>query len=430
MVMPARLKKKSSVRAEVFQSKTFAVATVLFAVLTDVTIYSIIIPIVPFIVRDLSLDDSYTGHLLTIYGAGMVLGSLLFGYLNMTAHFSLKALMLCAILALGGATALFAAANSVWMLMMARFLQGASSNGVWVLGLSLIAKLYEKDAGMGQAMSIVMCGYSMGQLVGPPLGGYLYRMNKIAPFLFCGALVAVDFMFRVLLIDPEQGVGGSGSSLGSSNGDLASSQDEIIAKKQKPKLIKLLSFKTLWVVLFLNAALSFVQNGIEPTLPLYFNQAFGFEAEQIGLSYLALIVPYVVGGLLGGYLYDKLGMRSTFLAGFIPTCIAVFIASIPSNFPAFVAQLCFLGLCLGMAVVPISPAIPHSVPTEFASLAYSLMTIVWALGIWVGPSVGTVVFLKFGWMWQMILFGGVLTLSSLAVLALPNIVLKGEDRSS
>ncbi|KAJ3031827.1 UNVERIFIED_CONTAM: hypothetical protein HDU68_012333 [Siphonaria sp. JEL0065] len=430
------------------RSKPFAVFTVFLGVLTDAIVYSIVIPIIPFIIQDIGADNSTIGILLAIYGIGMVLGSVFFGLICSATKLRKKWLMIAALSALAASTAFFSLGSSITALVVARLLQGFASNGVWVLGLALIADFFkDNDANMGKAMSIINSGYTIGQLVGPPIGGWLFRYNHFVPFAFCGALILLDFVFRLVIMEPVT----EGKPLsdvesiskamvvivemkepnptadtlvivedGTFKMSNSSSSTSSIGDMEPTSVKGLLKFKQLWIVLFLNLVLSIVQHSLEPTLPLFLQHQYGMDSSQIGFVWMSMIVPLIIGGFVGGSLFDRIGLKKTFLFGFSLTCISMFVLAIPG--PIHIAYTCatlaFTGFALGAAVVPISPAIPASVPARHTTLAYSAMTIVWAIGIWIGPVVGSFVYESLGWMWQLVIFGGIMGAGSFVSLLL------------
>src|SRR4029450_6379838 len=90
------------------------------------------------------------------------------------------------------ATLLFAYAPSLPMLFLARVLQGAADAVTWVVGFALIADLYGEDE-RGRAMGLAMGGSTLGLIIGPVIGGWLYELGGLRlPFLVVAALAALD----------------------------------------------------------------------------------------------------------------------------------------------------------------------------------------------------------------------------------------------
>ena len=89
------------------------------------------------------------------------------------------------------ATLLFAFAETLPALFVARLAQGAADAVTWVVGFALLADLYE-PAERGRASGIVMSGASFAFVIGPSLGGWLYEVGGLRlPFLAVAGMSAV-----------------------------------------------------------------------------------------------------------------------------------------------------------------------------------------------------------------------------------------------
>src|SRR6478672_8229912 len=90
--------------------------------------------------------------------------------------------LVAGMIALALASALFAVARSLPLLFAARLVQGAADGVTWVVGFALIADLYGPDE-RGRVMGYVMSGTSIGIMLGPSIGGWLYEAGGVAlPF--------------------------------------------------------------------------------------------------------------------------------------------------------------------------------------------------------------------------------------------------------
>ncbi|ORY48481.1 MFS general substrate transporter [Rhizoclosmatium globosum] len=177
------------------QSKHFAVAVVFLGGFTDLCVYSIIIPIIPFVLEEIHEPESWIGILLAIYGLGVIVGSFTLGLMVSRKLVSKKLGMIGSLFVVWASILFFALGHNIWMLCIARFFQGLASCGVWVLGLALVADLYggEEDK-IGTVMGIIFSGLSMGMLLGPPISGWLFTYGRQWPYVFCAGLVGLDLV--------------------------------------------------------------------------------------------------------------------------------------------------------------------------------------------------------------------------------------------
>src|SRR5207237_37911 len=106
-------------------------------------------------------------------------------------------------LALAGATILFARADSLPALFAARMVQGAADGVTWVVGFALIADCYGADE-RARVMGYVMSGTSFGIMIGPSIGGWLYQAGGVSlPFEFVSVLALVCALGFALLSRPS-----------------------------------------------------------------------------------------------------------------------------------------------------------------------------------------------------------------------------------
>lgn len=123
-------------------STFFIVATVAVGLFTDLFLYGLIVPILPFMLRD-RVDvpqdkvQSYTSAMLAAYAGASVVSSLPAGWIADKSK-TRQAPFLCGLAALLAATILLSVGRSMPVLITARVLQGTSSAVVWTVGLAMV----------------------------------------------------------------------------------------------------------------------------------------------------------------------------------------------------------------------------------------------------------------------------------------------------
>ncbi len=186
-------------------SKTFIVSTVTLAIFTDIFLYSVVVPVLPFALTakaGIKEDDvqRWTSIFLSVYGAALALGSPIFGWFADRST-SRRAPLLLGLVALGGSTGMLCAGNSIALLLAGRMVQGLSASVVWTVGLPLLSDTVPKDS-IGSAMGYVSAATSVGSLAGPLLGGVVYaRVGYYGVFAMGFALIGLDVLLRLLLIE-------------------------------------------------------------------------------------------------------------------------------------------------------------------------------------------------------------------------------------
>lgn len=121
---------------------SFILVTVAIGLFTDLFLYGLIVPILPFLLRDrVDLPDdkvqSYVSGLLAAYAGASVVCSLPAGFIADKVK-TRQAPFLSGLVALLGATILLAFGQSIPVLIVARVLQGISAAFVWTVGLAMV----------------------------------------------------------------------------------------------------------------------------------------------------------------------------------------------------------------------------------------------------------------------------------------------------
>src|SRR3954471_451077 len=170
--------------------RSLVLACITTATFTDLVAYSVAVPVLPDYAQRFHASPTMVGLLFGSFGVALLTLSIPMGAAS--DRIGRKMPMIVALAVLAGATLVFAYAESLPMLFLARMLQGAADAVTWVVGFALIADLYGEDE-RGRAMGLAMGGSTLGIIIGPLLGGWLYEIGGIRlPFLVVAALAAVD----------------------------------------------------------------------------------------------------------------------------------------------------------------------------------------------------------------------------------------------
>ncbi len=155
-------------------STTFILTTICLAVFTDIFLYAVIVPVIPFAIgARAGVADSdiqrWVSVLLAVYGGALLVASPITGWYADNSS-SRRLPLLIGLLALAGATLMLCLAQTIWLLVLGRLLQGISAAIVWTVGTALLVDTVGKRY-IGQIMGYVSISMSLGILIAPLLGG-------------------------------------------------------------------------------------------------------------------------------------------------------------------------------------------------------------------------------------------------------------------
>jgi MFS family permease len=422
-------------------SNVFIITVICFACFTDIFLYGIIVPVIPFALLtriDVPENDvqHWVSNLFAVYAAALIVCSPICGWL--ADHYkSRRVPYLSGLLAMAGATIMLCIGDSITLLVIGRLLQGASAAVVSTVGLALLVDTVgQKD--IGQAAGWVSLSMSIAILIAPLLGGIVYAKSGYYAVYYMGfALIAVDILLRLLMIEKKH------ASKWATAEDPSHEANEISPVRQGPSTgaiehVRAMEYGTppssqarnkrfhLPPVLFLLASgrlLSaawcvFAQSAIltswDAVLPLRVANVFAWTSLGAGLIFLPLTIPSFVAPAIGIY-SDKRGPRLPVFLGFvIGTPALVLLRLVSHSGIRQIVLLCVLltvfGVAYSFVITPLLAEFTYAVDAEEKkrgegcfgdggayAQAYGLFMTAFAGGMLVGPLWGGLIELRAGW---------------------------------
>src|SRR5262245_4741674 len=136
-------------------------------ILLDTMFYAAITPLLPGYADDLGLSKTSAGVLSAAYAAGTLLAALPSGWL--AARIGFRSAMVAGLTRIGTSSVVFAFANSVVLLDLARLAEGIGGACAWTGGLAwLIAAA--PDGRRGEVIGSALAAAIFGILLGPVIG--------------------------------------------------------------------------------------------------------------------------------------------------------------------------------------------------------------------------------------------------------------------
>ncbi|KAL6913140.1 hypothetical protein ACHAPO_005085 [Fusarium lateritium] len=428
---------KPPVLLKVRSSAGLIVTTCSFAIFTDIFLYGVIVPILPFSFEErvgISPDkvQYWVSIALAVFGAALLAGSPVWGYLADRNH-NRKIPMLIGLIVLCGATVFLCVGRTLALFMVGRALQGISAALTWTVGLALVVDTVDKEH-IGKAMGWISTACSLGILVAPLLGGVVYgKGGYYSVFAMCFGLLAVDIALRLAIIEvkdakvwldragttspagPECALEGPIESKGDKTEDAPvritdDQAKEVPDPSRSPikTLVKLLKQPRFLAALWGTFVQALINTALESTLPLLTHEIFGWDSIGAGLIFLPLILPSFLGPVVG-MIGDRYGPKWLASFGFLfATPFVVCLMFVDKNTIQDKILLCGLlaGVGITMACIfgPLMAEITWAVQGEDGTggagqiaQAYGLYNMAYSGGSLVGPIMGGMVKDSSGW---------------------------------
>ncbi|RPD81570.1 MFS general substrate transporter [Lentinus tigrinus ALCF2SS1-7] len=424
----------------------FITLAVGLGVTTDILVYSMIVPIIPFRLQSLGYEgvSGLVGWLLFAYSAALVVSTPPIAYVS-EKYRNRKIPLLCGQFALIGSQIMLMEAPTFAVMVIARICQGISASVIWVVGLALVCDTVPETI-VGKQLGLVMMGMTLGFLVGPPVAGALDdRFGFRGPFIFGVITTALEFICRLLIIERKDAIRWDASLTGLVQSHGASrdraygatatdteKRDEqpvntttrptdeentaVTAPAREPAtneaqqslsivglLLTLLKSPRAMAPVYLTFIYGVIITSQEPALPLYLQSTYGLDVSKVGLVYLAAVIPSFISSPLSGWYADRGGtVTSTLVCAIctVPFYVLIFIKGPLAYFLVMFAILNFFSSALISPVTAELAAVTRSLDGVGYGHTYGAFNVAYGIGSAVGPVVGGQLYdhVKRGWM--------------------------------
>jgi multidrug resistance protein len=350
-----------------------------FATFADIVAYSIAVPVLPDLTRRLGASPTLIGFLFASFGVTLLTVSIPMGAVS--DRVGRRTPMVGGLVALAAATLMFAFAHGLTALFVARLVQGAADAITWVVGFALIADLFGIEE-RGRASGFVMSATSLGFMLGPSLGGWLYEIGGMRlPFLtVAGLAVAAAAGFCWFEFPPHS------------------------ASRDRVSFGDVMRTRTIAACALAVVGVSATVSMLEPILALHM-QTFGIGPARVGMIFGSGAVATTLLNPIAGHAADRVGARRLMTAGLVASAVAVALLGQIWNYASAVALFTLVAASAALVITP-SLSYMGQAASEAGfgayGVAYGIYNMAWGVGLLGGPSVGGVLYDAVGF--QLIVF--------------------------
>ncbi|WP_034511171.1 MFS transporter [Blastococcus sp. URHD0036] len=319
--------------------------------------------LLPEIAGDLRVGVAQAGLLITVFAAGMIVGSPAMALL--TRGLPPRTTLLLALAVFAAGHVVVAVGSSLPLLLGARFVTAFATGAFWSVA-SVVATRAAGPGSGARALGLVGAGGMLANVVGVPIGAFAGQLSGWrGPFwaLAALALVAVPLVARYV---PRDDGAGPATSV----------RSELGAMRSVP----------LWLVL---AACATTTGGVLSAYsyisPLLTDRA-GIPVGLVPLVLVGFGVGSLIGTVLGGRLGDVRPHATTIAVAASTTVVLVALCLVSGSAVPTVALVVLLGL-LGLSANPVLSALAVRFAGVAPTLGVALSVAAYNLGTAVGSGV-------------------------------------------
>lgn len=267
------------------------------------------------------------------------------------------------------------AAQTIWMLMLGRIIDGASGGNIST-AMACIADVTTKE-NRSKAMGLVGAAFGLGFVVGPAIGGVLsHHISLSAPFYFAAALALINAVLVMARL-PETLTPESRA-----RARARATIGEVFAEGRGPMISAILASQMTAIIGF---------SIMTSLFALYCEKRFGYDTAQVGylLAYVGLLGALFQGGLLRRLLHRPIEKQ---LAVIGAALLALSLASLPfvPRHSLTLLLIACAGISLGNSFITptLNGLASRSTDSHCQGRLLGLMQSAGSLGRFLGPMIG------------------------------------------
>jgi MFS family permease len=325
-----------------------------------------IIPLLPFYAKSMGASGFVVGALVSSFSVAQLLSAPIWG--RFSDRYGRRPALL---VGLGGAAIayiIFAFASSIWLLFLARLVQGAGGGTVGVIQAYVADAVAPKDRAKG--LGWLSASTNAGVAIGPVLGSAAAAVSIHGPGLFAAALCIVNMAFAAKF-------------LGESRDMIEAHAHAHKRGRSREAVLRVLTHtsepasRLIWIYAIAMGAFT----GMNAVLALFLSARFGVTAKTIGFFYMYIgTISMVTRAGILGWAVDKFGEPKLSRFGLTLLSIGLFAMPFmhPLTDPAAVAArfdlpvrlisvLPYLPLGAAVALIPLGTAFTFPCVTALLS---------------------------------------------------------------
>lgn len=295
----------------------------------DMLGFALVFPLLPFYATRLGASPAFIGWMISSFSIAQLATAPLWG--RVSDRYGRRPVLMVGLGAAGLAYIVFGLADSVWLLLLSRIVQGAGG------GTTGVVQAYIGDstdpADRARGLGWLSAATSAGVMVGPAIGSLAVNLGPAAPGFVAAGLCLLNVLFAWRFL-PE-----SNLNQGRPRRAIRAAVWHVIRHPFAPHP------RLIWIYAVGMGAFT----SMTAVLALYFNYRFGITERTIGAVFVYTgFLSVVMRAVVLGWLVDRLGETRVMRSGAVLLGCGLLLYTLPSDLwvMAFVIPLVPVGTAL------------------------------------------------------------------------------------
>jgi multidrug resistance protein len=302
----------------------------MFTAFVDMVGVLMIIPLIPFYATKFGASGLEVGIIVSTFSVAQLLSAPLWG--RVSDRYGRKPALIVGLSASVIAYIVFAYADSVWLLLLSRAIQGAGGGTTGVIQAYVADAVEPRNRAKG--LGWLSAATNVGVMLGPVVGSAATNLGPHAPGLLAAVLCALNIIFAIRFLGESHGTDAQARARRAARSPLSA----VLQVSERPRLA---SSRLIWIY---SIAIGFYY-GINPTISLLLLYKFGITAHTIGWFFTyfgGLNVLFRVGVL--GKVIDSIGEARSSRLGILSLGVGIALIPLMPNIWLFLVVSALLPL--------------------------------------------------------------------------------------
>jgi DHA1 family tetracycline resistance protein-like MFS transporter len=337
--------------------------------------FGIIIPLLPFYAETFGASPLVIGLLFAVFSVCQLVAAPVLG--DWSDRYGRRPVLIFSLLGTVVSFVMLALAGSVFMLFLARIVDGLSGGNISTARAYVADVTEPKDR--ARAYGLIGAAFGLGFIFGPALSGLLASISYTAPIWAAAGITLVATAVAWLWL-PEtihRARAGTGAPL-----------------RNLPQMLKR---PDLGRVLVIDFVYWFAFAIFQTTFALFTARRFQFNASQTGYFFSAfgILGAVVQGGFIRPVVH-RLGDKPTFILGLVCSAAGLVAATLTHSVAIFAMTLVPLALGIGFGHPTVSSLVSRAARGDEQGRVQGAASAIESLGRTVGPVWGTAALQRYG----------------------------------
>jgi MFS family permease len=278
----------------------------------DMVGFAMVFPLLPFYATDLGASPQVIGILISSFSVAQLASAPLWG--RISDRYGRRPVLITGLALAGAAFVVFGLAQSVWLLLLSRAVQGVGGGTTGVIQAYIGDATDAKQRARG--LGWLTAATSAGVMVGPAIGSLAALLGRAAPGFVAAALCFLNVIFAWRYLPESKGAHARPGR------SIRTAVWQVVRHPAAPQP------RLIWIYAVGMGAFT----SLSAVVALYLNHRFGITARTIGWVFVYIgALSVVMRAVVLGRLVDRYGETRVMRAGAIMLGLGMALYTVPAS---------------------------------------------------------------------------------------------------